>query len=134
MMVNAKRLWLVVAGGATVALLGLFLWYWQGSAFEIVRTSSGGLAGRGDGHDFILRSADLSSAEQQKALDTIRQAHFFELTSNYTAPGCADALITTLKISWGYQTKTITFEDCGQKDLPSDLVTLDTYLRDLVTK
>jgi hypothetical protein len=129
---HIKQKWLLLAGA--VLVVGVGVAWWQGKrneVFEIVRTSTGGITGRGDGGNFTLTNADLDAAQQQEVVREVYKTHFFETNAKYTAPGCADQFITTLKVQVDGRAHAVTFEDCGQKDLPAEVIELDKYLRRL---
>jgi hypothetical protein len=128
---------LVIAIVVLIVVAGVVLWQTQkpatqATSFTITRTSSGGLSGRGDGKDFTLKSEDLSSATQQAVIDKINRAQFFSMNDHYAAPMCADIFVNTIKIQLNGDVKTVTYDGCGQKDLPKALPELDGYLLGLV--
>lgn len=116
---------------------GFFIWRFlatqrvpatQASSLLIVRQSSGGLSGKGDGHNLRIDSKTLNAAQQSTLLSQVNAANFFALSDTYTDDECADSFTTTITITLPDRGKAITFDKCSEA-VPEALRTFDTYLR-----
>jgi hypothetical protein len=142
--------WLLVGVLAAVVVVGVSLLFYGPQKDKIVapgdltvvRSSTGGLEGGGDGQDLRITPegkvvADgsektLPKGEMQKLAERIEDIGFFTLNSSYPEDfQCADAFISKITVTQNAQTKTVTFEQCEPENTPPQLLDFDKYLLDL---
>lgn len=149
---TARSKWsLALLVGIAIIATGVVAWHYAlrfsspplsgpSTNLKINRSSEGGFSGRGDSNDFTIDGTTFHSAattitlkpDQIQVLRAkIKQVNFFALAPRYFAPECADAFRITLSISMDDQSKTVTYDECNQKDLPPQLPALDRQLIDL---
>lgn len=102
----------------------------------VVRVSTGGIAGGGDGDNLTIRDGQirqgdtvsaLSQEQLQELADKIQKADFFKLRDTYACAQCADNFRTKLDITLGGSSHAVTIDDSAD-DAPAALLDLNNYI------
>lgn len=146
---KTKTRW-IIAPTLLLAICAGGWYYWNNrpistatlNSLHIVRTSSGGLSGSGDGGNITIDKdmfkrkafgsyrATTKQLSRQQLTEIVRRIDHTDFTVQSRPNICADSFTTTLTITLEQQSRRITFNDCDQ--MSASLRELDDYLRLLV--
>ncbi len=141
-------LFIIAVIGVGAVVIGIFYTLGYAESFQgvqgsikVTRTSTGGLSGNGDGRNITISGNQMTIDGKKRPLSAkelidlrrhIEQADFFNLPPTYIKTRCPDAFSTTITVTRGAKTHTVTFSHCGNRSAPpNNLVRLSKYLVDL---